>query len=116
MEVAVGWRNDDAMPLSTMVSSANGGGGNGDGRRQLFSSGWCSRHHPFIRVDGGSKDAIAVAAINRSFHQRQPLLLPLMVAIATTAQSMVNGSGGLSQRQQQWQRQMQLILGCKDVL
>jgi hypothetical protein len=110
MEV-VGWRNDDAMALSTMASLADGGGGNGGGCRQLCSSSWCRRQHPFIGVDGGGKDAIIAAAINCRFHQGQLLLLPLTAAIAAAAQSMVNGGGGLSQRQQQWQGQTQLVLG-----
>ncbi len=104
------------MALLTMASLADGGGGDGGGHCQLYSSGWCRRHYPFIGVDGGGKDPIAAAAINRRFHQRQLLLLPLTAAIAAAAQSMVNGGGGLSQWQQQWQGQTQLVLGCKDVL
>ncbi len=84
------------MVLSTMASLVNGGSGNGGGRRQLCSSGWCRRHHPFIGVDGSGEDTIAAAAINYRFHQGQLLLLPLTAAIAATAQSMVNGGGGLS--------------------
>jgi hypothetical protein len=67
-EAMVGWRDNDAMALSTMACSANGGGGNGGGHRQLCSSSWCRRHHPFIGIDGGSKDAIATSAINCLFH------------------------------------------------
>ncbi len=95
-EAAVGWRDNDAMALSTMAFLASGGGGNGGGRRQLCSGSWCCRHHPFISVDGGSKDAIATTAINSCFHQGQLLLLPsrAAIAIAAAAQSMVNGGGG----------------------
>ncbi len=92
----MGWRDDDAMASSTMTSLANGGSGDGGGCHQLCSSGWCRRHHPFIGVDGGSKDAIAAAAINYRCHQGQLLLLPLTATIAAAAQSMVNGGGGLS--------------------
>jgi hypothetical protein len=115
-EAAVGWRNDDTIALSTMASLANGGSGNGGGCRQLCSSGWCRRQHPFIGVDGSGKDVIIATAINCRFHQGQLLLLPLTATIAAATQSMVNGSGGLSQRQQQRQGQTQLVLGCKDVL
>jgi hypothetical protein len=114
-EAAVGWRDDDPMALSTMASLADGGSGDGGGRCQLCSSGWCHRHYPFIGVDGGSKDTLAAGPINRRFHQGRLLLLPLTAAIAAATQSMVNGGGGLSQRQQQQQGQTQLILGCKDV-
>ncbi len=96
---AVRLRDDDAMALSTMASLADGGGGDGGGCCQLCGSGWCRHHHPFIRVNSGGKDAIAAAAINRCFHQGQLLLLPLTAAITAAAQSMVNGGGGLSQRQ-----------------
>jgi hypothetical protein len=68
MEATVGWTDNDAMALLTMVSSAHGGSGDGGGHCLLCSSGWCCRHHPLIGVDGGSKDAIAAAAINRCFH------------------------------------------------
>ncbi len=64
----MGWRDDDAMALSTIASLANGGDGDGGGRRQLCSSGWCRRHHPIISIDGSGKDAIAAAAINCHFH------------------------------------------------
>jgi hypothetical protein len=68
MVARVEWRDDDAMALLTMASSADGGSGNGGGRHQLCSSSWCPRHHPFIGVDGGGKDAIAAAAINCRFY------------------------------------------------
>ncbi len=112
----MGWRDNDAMAFLTMASLADGGIGNGGGCCQLCSSGQCHCHHPFIGVDGGGKDAIAAAAINRRFHQGQLLLLPLTVAIAAAAQSMVNSSGGLSRQRQQRQGRTQLVLGCKDVL
>jgi hypothetical protein len=67
-EAVVGLTNDDTMALLTMTSLADGGGGNGGGHHQLCSSSWCHRHHPFIGVDGGCKDAIATATINRRFH------------------------------------------------
>jgi hypothetical protein len=38
-DVAVGWRDDDAMALVTMVSLANGGGGDGGRHCQLCSGG-----------------------------------------------------------------------------
>ncbi len=53
MEAALGWRDNDAMGLSTMASLADGGSGDGDGRRQLCSSNWCCRHQPFIGVSFG---------------------------------------------------------------
>ncbi len=65
----MGWMDDDAMALLTMASLANGGGGDGGGCCQLCSSSWCCHHHPFIGIDGGGKDAIAAAPINRRFHQ-----------------------------------------------
>jgi hypothetical protein len=68
MEVAVGWRDNDTMALSTMASLADGGGGNGGGHHKLCSSGWCHCHHSFIGIDGSGKDTIAAAAINRCFH------------------------------------------------
>jgi hypothetical protein len=74
-EAAVGWMDNDAMASSTMVFLADGGSSNGGGCRQLCSSGSCRCHHPFISIDGGSKNAIAVAAINCHFHQGQLLLL-----------------------------------------
>ncbi len=112
----MGWRDDDPMALSTMVSLADGGGSNGGGRRQLCSSGWCHCHHPFIGVYGAGKDAIAAATINCQFYQGQLLLLPSTATIAAATQSLVNGGGGLSRWQQQRQGQTQLVLGCKDVL
>jgi hypothetical protein len=116
MEAALGWRDDDAMASSTMTSLADGGGGNGGGCCQLCSSGWCRHHHPFIGVYGAGKDTIATAAINCRFYQGQLLLLPSTAAIPAATQSLVNGSGGLSRRQQQRRGQMQLVLSCKDVL
>ncbi len=115
MEATVGWRDNDAIASSTMVSLADGGGSNGGGCWQLCRSSWCRRHHPFIGVDGGGKDAIAATAINYRFHWGQLLLLTSTATIAT-AKSIVNVGGGLSRRQQQRQGQMQLVLGCKDVL
>jgi hypothetical protein len=67
-EAAVGWRDNDATALLTMASLADGGGSDGGGRRQLCSGGWCHRHHPFIGIASGSKDAIATANINSRFH------------------------------------------------
>jgi hypothetical protein len=67
-EAALGWRDDDAMALSTTASSANGGGSNGGGCRQLCSSDWCRHHQPFIGVYSAGKDAIAAAAINCCFY------------------------------------------------
>jgi hypothetical protein len=86
---------NDAMASLTMASLADGGS-NGGGHRQLCSSGWRWRHHPFIGVDGGGKVAIAAATSNHHFHQEQLLSLPLTLAIAAATQSMVNGGGGLS--------------------
>jgi hypothetical protein len=68
MAAAVEWTYNDAIALSTMASSADGGSGNGGGRHQLCSSGWCHHHHPFIGINSGGKDAIATATINRRFY------------------------------------------------
>jgi hypothetical protein len=82
-EAVVGWRDDVAMASAAMASSADDGGSNGNCHGQLFSGGWCRRHHPVIGIDGGGKDAIAAAAINRRFHWRQLILPPSMAAIVT---------------------------------
>jgi hypothetical protein len=100
-EAAVGWREDDAMASAMMASLANGGGVDGGCCLQLCSGGWCFRHHPVIGVDGGGKDAIAVAAINCRFYKQWLLLPPSTTTIATTAQLMVNVKESLPQWQQQ---------------
>ncbi len=97
-EAALEWRDNNAMVSSTMVSLADGGSGNGGGRSQLCSSGWCCCHHPFIGVYGTGKDAIAAAAINCRFYRGQLLLLLSTAAIVAATQSLVNGGGGLSRR------------------
>jgi hypothetical protein len=97
MKVAVGWRDNGSMASAAMASFANGGGGDGSHGRQLCSGGWCRRHRPIINITGGSKDAIAAAAINHRFHRLQLLLPPSTTAIVAAIQLMVNSRGGFHQ-------------------